>query len=40
MFALNTKTLLDDYYLCVSSDVNKGLVDPAVSGGGVFGANV
>jgi hypothetical protein len=34
MFALNAKTFLDDYYLCVSSDVNKPLADPVVSGVG------
>jgi len=38
MFALNAETFLDDYYLCVSSDVNKPLADPGVSGGG--GADV
>jgi len=35
MFALNTKTFLDDCYLCVSSDVNQGLTDPVVGGGGL-----
>jgi hypothetical protein len=38
MFALNTKTFLDDYYLCVSSDVNKGLADHVAMGW--VGANV
>jgi hypothetical protein len=33
MFALNAKTFLDDYYSCVSSDVNKPLADPGVWGG-------
>lgn len=31
MFALNAKTFLDDYCLCVSSDVNKLLADSGVS---------